>query len=109
MRTTHSYSAWAALQHGISAVFALATWQFAAEGVDEGVSERSTEFGHHWLHVARVLDHSPLPVTLLEKILLYFNVFQRVTSTPAYGPHEELKNTAFVGNTGHFVKVRGPS
>ena len=32
--TTHSYSAWAALQHGISAVFALATWQFAAEGVD---------------------------------------------------------------------------
>ena len=47
-----------------SAVFALATWQFSAECVDEGVSERSTEFGHHWFHVARVYDHSPLPVTL---------------------------------------------
>ena len=48
-----------------SAVFALATLQFTAEGVDEGVSERSTEFGHHCFHVARVHDHSPLPVTLL--------------------------------------------
>ena len=73
---THSYSAWAALQHGISAVFALATWQFAAEGVDEGVSERSTEFGHHWFHVARVHDHSPLPVTLLE----YSSLPQRVST-----------------------------
>ena len=45
------------MQHGISAVFALPTWQLAAEGVDEGVSERSTEFGHHWFHVARVHDH----------------------------------------------------
>ena len=56
--TTHSYSAWAALQHGISAVFALTTWQFAAEGVDE--------IRHYWFHVARVHDHSPLPVTFLE-------------------------------------------
>ena len=61
--TTHSDAAWAALQHGISAAFALATWQFAVEGVDEGVSERSTEIGHHWFHVARAHDHSPLPVT----------------------------------------------
>ena len=69
--TTHSYSAWAALQHGISAVFALAKWQFTAEGVDEGVSERSTEFGHQWFHVARVHDHSPLPVTLLDSYAFY--------------------------------------
>ena len=29
-----------------------------------GTDERSTEFGHNWFHVARVHDHSPLPVTL---------------------------------------------
>ena len=34
---THSDPAWAALQHGIPAAFALAMWQFAVEGVDEGV------------------------------------------------------------------------
>ena len=26
-----------------------------------GVSKRSTEVGHHWFHVARAHDHSPLP------------------------------------------------
>ena len=47
------------MQHGISAAFALATWQFAVEGVDEGVSERSTKFGRHWFHVAHVHDTHP--------------------------------------------------
>ena len=61
---THRDAAWVALQQGISAAFALATWQFAVEGVDEGVSERSTKFGHHWFHVAHVHDHSTLQVTL---------------------------------------------
>ena len=37
MGPTHSDPAWAALQHGIPATFALAMWQFAVEGVDEGV------------------------------------------------------------------------
>ena len=67
---------------------ALATWQFAVEGVDE----QSTEFGHDWFHVARVHDHSPLPVTLLD----YSSLPQRVStgnfnSTPAFGPHEGVK------------------
>ena len=35
---THSVPAWAALEYGISAAFALAPWQFAGEGVDEGAS-----------------------------------------------------------------------
>ena len=32
---THSDPDWTALQHGLSATFALAPWQFAGEGVDE--------------------------------------------------------------------------
>ena len=31
--TTHSDTAWAALQHGISVAFALATWRFAVDSV----------------------------------------------------------------------------
>ena len=42
--TIHSDAAWAALQHGISAAFALAPWQFAGEGVDEGASRLSANF-----------------------------------------------------------------
>eukprot|EP00450_Noctiluca_scintillans_P031051 CAMPEP_0194555686 /NCGR_PEP_ID=MMETSP0253-20130528/98365_1 /TAXON_ID=2966 /ORGANISM="Noctiluca scintillans" /LENGTH=716 /DNA_ID=CAMNT_0039403185 /DNA_START=160 /DNA_END=2307 /DNA_ORIENTATION=+ len=46
---SHSDAAWAALQHGISAAFALEPWQVAVEGVEEGASGLLANFSATWV------------------------------------------------------------